>query len=145
VGAGTRVTNHDHDIVLFDGVCAFCDGAVRFILEHECDDNLRFAPLESPVGRTLLAEHGLDPDDRTSFVFINGAGAFVKSDATMWIATHLRGPWNWIRVFRGLPRWLLDIPYDIIARNRYAWFGKYDSCRLLTPELRSRFLDGSHF
>jgi predicted DCC family thiol-disulfide oxidoreductase YuxK len=143
MGATRRVTEHHHDIVLFDGVCGFCEGSVRFILDHECDDDLRFAPLDSPVGRALLLEHGLDPDDRTTFVFINGAGAFVRSDATMWIATHLRHPWCWIRVFRRLPRWLLDLPYDLIARNRYRWFGRHDACRLLTPDLAARFLPGS--
>lgn len=131
------------DVVLFDGVCGFCDGAIRFIIEKERAPHFKFAPLQSPAGKTLLEAHGMSPDWMTSYVLITAEGAFVKSAATARIAPHLRAPWSLMRFLRFLPAPLIDFGYDIVARNRYRWFGKYDSCRLMTPELADRFLPGS--
>ena len=131
------------EIVLFDGVCAYCEGAVRVILENEREPHFKFAPLQSPAGKKLLQQHGLAPDFMMSYVLISGGRAYVKSAATARIAPFLRAPWSWFRILKYLPGPMVDFFYDIIARNRYRWFGTYDSCRLLTPELASRFLADS--
>ena len=133
------------DVILFDGVCAFCDGAIRVIINNEREPHFKFAPLQSPAGKRLLALHGLQTDAMTSYVLISGGQAHVKSAATIRIAPHLRWPWRAYTWLRFLPRPLVGFFYDIIARNRYRWFGKYDSCRLLTPELAARFLPDSRF
>ena len=133
------------DIVLFDGVCGFCDRAVRLIMATEREPNLKFAPMQSPTGRTLMAQHGINPDDDASYVLISGGTAYLRSDATIRIARRLRAPWRWMTLLRFIPRPLRDAGYNVIARNRYRWFGKYDACRLMTPELNSRFLEGSTF
>jgi predicted DCC family thiol-disulfide oxidoreductase YuxK len=142
---GSTGAVNEPDVVLFDGVCGFCDGAIRFIIDKEREPHFKFAPLQSPAGEKLLTAHGMSPDWMTSYVLITTEGAFVKSAATARIAPHLRAPWSLMRVLRYLPAPLVDFVYDIISRNRYRWFGKYDACRLLTPELRSRFLEGSDF
>lgn len=131
------------DVILFDGVCAFCNRAIRLILDTEREPHFKFAPLQSPAGMKLLAAHGMSLDEMTSYVLITSEGAFVKSAATIRIAPYLRAPWNLMRFLRYLPASLVDFGYDILARYRYRWFGKYDECRLLTPELESRFLPGS--
>ena len=133
------------DVLLFDGVCGFCDGAIRFIIDKEREPHFKFAPLQSPAGKALLEQHGIDSGFMTSYVLITAEGAFMKSAATARIAPHLRAPWSLMRFFRYLPAPLIDFGYDIIARNRYRWFGKFDSCRLMTPELESRSLPGSRF
>jgi predicted DCC family thiol-disulfide oxidoreductase YuxK len=131
------------DVILFDGVCAYCEGAVRVILDNEREPHFKFAPLQSPAGQRLLKEHGLSADWITSYVLISGGKAYVKSAATFRITPWLRFPWRAFGVFRIVPRAINDFFYDIIARNRYKWFGKHETCRLLTPELASRFLPNS--
>lgn len=141
--AGGRGNAASHDTILFDGVCAFCDGAIRFIIDKEREPHFKFAPLQSPAGQRLLAEHGLGPDWMRSYVLVSGGLAYVKSEATIRIAPWLRWPWRAFGLLRVLPRGLVDFFYDIIAKNRYRWFGKYDTCRLMTPDLAARFLKDS--
>jgi predicted DCC family thiol-disulfide oxidoreductase YuxK len=129
-----------HPIVLFDGVCNLCHGAVRFLLEHDKNARLRFASLQSDVGRALLAEHDLDADALDTIVFVDAAGAHVRSDAALRIVRVLGPPWSWLRVLAVLPRPLLDATYDFVARNRYRWFGKKDACPMPRPELQDRFI-----
>jgi predicted DCC family thiol-disulfide oxidoreductase YuxK len=133
------------DVVLFDGVCGFCDGAVRFIIDKEREPHFTFAPLQSPAGRRLLAVHGMSADWMMSYVLITGGRAYVKSAATVRITPFLRWPWRACGILRFLPPPIVDFFYDIIARNRYRWFGKYETCRLLTPDLAGRFLPDSGF
>jgi predicted DCC family thiol-disulfide oxidoreductase YuxK len=128
-------------VVVFDGACNLCAHSVTFILAHERDSAIRFAAAQSAAGRELLREFGLDPDNVATFVFVKGGTAYVRSDAALEVAQHLRSPWRMLRVLRFVPRRLRDSVYDIIARNRYRWFGKRESCIVPTPELRSRFID----
>ncbi len=130
-------------VVVFDGVCNLCSGAVAFILARERDHLIRFAAAQSAAGRELLSEFGLDPEKLATFVFIEGGSAHVRSDAALEVARHLRFPWRALRILRIVPRPLRDFLYDLIARNRYRWFGKRQSCMVPTAELRSRFLNGS--
>jgi predicted DCC family thiol-disulfide oxidoreductase YuxK len=129
-----------HPIVLFDGVCNLCHRAVRFLLERDPAARLRFASLQSGVGRALLAEHGLDADALDTIVLVDADGAHLRSDAALRIVRVLGPPWSWLRVLAALPRPLRDAGYDFVARNRYRWFGKKDACPMPRAEWRTRFL-----
>lgn len=130
-----------HPTLLFDGVCNLCSGSVQFILKRDRQGRFRFASLQSEVGRRLMTEHGLDPDALSSVVLIEDGRAYQESTAALRIARHLPGAWKLLRAFLVIPRPLRDAAYRLIARNRYRWFGKTESCWLPTPELRARFLD----
>ena len=127
-------------IVLFDGVCNLCNGSVQFLLKRDPEGRFRFAALQSDAGRSLLAEHGLDPDALSSVVLIEDGKVWKESSAALRIARHLPGAWKLLRVFAAVPRPLRDAVYRWIARNRYRWFGKTESCWLPTPDLKARFL-----
>ena len=128
-------------IVIFDGVCNLCSGGIHFILAHERDHVIRFAAAQSPAGQELLQRHGFDPQDLTTFVFIEAGEVHVRSDGALKVVRHLRLPWRMFCVLRAVPRPARDRIYDLVARNRYRWFGKRDGCLVPTPELRSRFID----
>lgn len=130
-----------HPVVLFDGVCNLCNGSVQFILERDRRRTFRFASLQSEAGRALMAAHGLDPDALNSVVLIEGGRARQESSAALGIVKHLPGAWKLLRVLAAIPRPLRDAVYRRIARNRYRWFGKQETCWLPTPELRERFLE----
>jgi predicted DCC family thiol-disulfide oxidoreductase YuxK len=130
-----------HPIVLFDGVCNLCNGSVQFLLKRDTRARLRFASLQSEVGRSLMAEHGLDPDALSSVVLVEDGRIWQESSAALRVARHLPGAWKLLRVFAVIPRPLRDAVYRLIARNRYRWFGKTETCWLPTPELRGRFLE----
>ncbi len=87
-----------------------------------------------------MREFGIDPDDAETFIFISDGEALTKSDAALRLAQHLRGGWRALRLFRFLPRPVRDWGYDILARNRYRWFGRYDTCMVPSPEIRDRFI-----
>lgn len=155
-------------VLLFDGKCNLCNGAVQFVIDHERSPSrngeaesaappatkaLAFASLQSEVARELLrdavgedaatrlregANGSGDPD---SLVLIEDGEAFTHSSAALRVARHLRAPWSFATVFLVVPRFLRDAVYRFIAKRRYGWFGKTESCRVPTPELRARFLD----
>ncbi len=128
-------------IILFDGVCNFCNASVNFIIDHDPADRFRFAPLQSPLGKRLLAQHGLAGQKIDSVVLIEGRHSCVKTTAALRIARHLSPPWPLLSWLIVLPAGMRDLAYDWFARNRYRWFGRSDHCRMPTPELRRRFLD----
>ena len=128
------------DVVIFDGVCNLCAQSVKFILNHEAEARLRFVPLQSPAGARLMREFGFSPEDAKTFVLISDGKPYVKSAAAIRIAGYLRGIWKFLGIVRVLPRPIRDWAYDVIARNRYRWFGRADSCMVPTSELRARFI-----
>ena len=130
-------------VILFDGVCNFCNASVNFVMKRDPKGRFRFAPLQSDVAGELLDRSGLNRDDIDSIVLVEGDRAAVKSTATLRIVSQLTGLWPLLSVFRFVPRFLRDAVYDWIARNRYRWFGRRDSCMLPTAELRGRFLEVS--
>lgn len=133
-------------VLLYDGVCGFCNETVRTLLRLDPRGALRFAALQSDYGQSVVARHpelaGVD-----SVVFVEPAAAgeaervHVRSDAALRVVSYLGGAWRVFLLARLLPRPLRDFLYDAFARNRYKLFGKYDSCMLPAPEVRSRFLD----
>jgi len=137
------VTPDRHPVVLFDGVCNLCHGAIRFLVRHDRSGVFRFAPLDSSVGRALLDAYGLPTEDHDSFVLIDGDGAHRKSTAALRVARRLDPPWNLAWVLRVVPRRLRDVGYDLVAEYRYDVFGRKDACEVPEPEIRDRFLDRS--
>jgi predicted DCC family thiol-disulfide oxidoreductase YuxK len=129
-----------HPILLFDGVCNLCHGAVRFVLAHDRAARFRFAPLQSEIGRSLVAAAGVDPAVLDTVVLVDRAGAHVRSDAALRVLHELGPPWSWLRVLGALPRRWRDAGYDWLARHRYAWFGRRETCALPDPATRERFL-----
>ena len=127
-------------IILFDGVCNLCNGAVTFVIKRDPKDRFRFAALQSEIGEELIHKYGLKDKGLDSIVLIEGEEAFVKSSAALRIARKLSGLWPLLYVFTILPRFLRDPFYNLIARNRYAWYGKRESCMIPTPELRAKFI-----
>ena len=129
-------------IVLFDGVCNLCSGAVRWIIARDAAAEIRFASLQSAVARELLAARGLlaIPD---SLVLIDEAGVHLRSDGAIRLARHLGFPWSLAIVAKLVPRSIRDALYNWIVRNRYRWFGRKATCMVPTPELRARFLDSA--
>jgi predicted DCC family thiol-disulfide oxidoreductase YuxK len=130
----------DGPIVLFDGVCNFCNRSVNFILDRDAHRRFRFAALQSDAGQAVLRQFGLRTDDFDTAVLVERGRAYTKSSAALRIARNLGGWWSLLALLFAIPPFLRDAVYDVLARNRYRWFGKTDSCRVPTPEVRERFL-----
>lgn len=126
-------------IVLFDGVCNFCNGAVNFIIRRDGRGRFQFAPLQSEIGARLRCEHGI-PDETDSLVLVENGKAYTHSTGALRIAKGLGGIWRVAYAFILLPQPIRDWFYSTFAKNRYKWFGKKDVCMIPTPEIRGRFL-----
>lgn len=126
-------------IVIFDGLCRFCDGTVQFILAHDRRGVFRFAPSQSAAAAPLLARCHL-PAAPGTIVLIDAEGCWTRSDAALRIARTLGAPWSIGGVLLWLPRALRDPVYAFVARRRLQWFGRRDACRIPTPEQAERFL-----
>lgn len=127
-------------VVLYDGVCGLCSRSVRWILRHERDHVLVFAPLQGPTAAALRATYPAIPRSLESVVYITGGRAHLRSKAFLHLAAHLRAPWRWVHAMRWLPGVVLDLGYRLIARVRYRVWGKTATCELPAPEARARFL-----
>lgn len=158
--ASARLADDDFDlvpgraVVLFDGVCNLCNAAVLFIIDRDPRGRFRFAPLQSDYATNLVAALGERLPEQApvpppasaplpagdTIVLIEDGRVYQSSDAALRICGHLRGPWPLLSWFLVLPRGFRDWVYDLVARNRYRWFGRTESCRIPTPELRERFL-----
>jgi len=126
-------------IVLFDGVCNFCNGAVNFIIRYDKAARFRFAPLQSEIGRKIREQHAIG-EDVDSIILIEGDRAFLRSDAAIRIASGLGGVFSLARAFLILPQGVRDWAYSRFAAYRYHLFGKKDVCMIPTSEVRDRFL-----
>ena len=136
----------DGPVLLYDGLCGFCDGTVQFILKRDRGGTLRFATLQGDFARDVIARHpevaGVDslvlvePD-----VASGRENVYVRSEGALRVARYLGGGWHLARAVAIVPRFLRDRAYDAFARIRYRVFGRYDSCPIPTPEQRARFID----
>jgi predicted DCC family thiol-disulfide oxidoreductase YuxK len=131
---------HDpRPLFIFDHVCVLCSGGVSFIMKHDRTGKIAFTPAQGALGGQLCDYFGIDWN--ATYVFIRNGRAFTKSDGYFEVARTLGGWWRLTLVFRIIPRPLRDWTYDMIARNRYRWFGKTaEACQLLTPEQRGRLI-----
>lgn len=127
-------------IVLFDGVCNLCNTAVDFIISRDEKERFKIAALQDEVTRELLKEYKINDDYLDSLVFIHQDAVFYKSRAALEIARNLGGLWPLLYTFIIIPNFIRDPLYNWIARNRYRWFGKKETCRLPTAQEKRRFL-----
>jgi len=126
-------------VILFDGVCILCSRWARFVIARDPDARFRFVAVQEPFGAQLAVRLGIDVRfPQTNAAILDGR-AYFKSDAAIAILSRLPG-WSWVRLGRLVPRALRDAAYDVIARNRYRWFGRSDACLLPTPDLARHFL-----
>ena len=134
-------------VVVFDGVCNLCNGAVRFIAANDPDRQFAFLSLQSPRARALLGpatrSGQADPAEPDSVVLLRNGVVYERSDAVLHIALGLRAPWPLAFAAILIPRAWRDALYRWIARNRYRWFGRTESCQLPAPGLRERFVQES--
>ncbi|MBX3354251.1 MAG: DUF393 domain-containing protein [Phycisphaeraceae bacterium] len=128
-------------LLLYDGGCALCHRAVRFVVRRDRRHTFRFASLHSRAAAIAIAAAGLRDPLPESMVLVTGGQALVRSDALFAILRELGAPWSMLSILRVLPRALRDWAYDLVARRRQRWFGAADHCALPAPELRARFLD----
>ena len=128
-------------IILFDGVCNFCNSAVNFALKRNTKANILFAPLQSEAGQRLLKQYNLPADDMESFVFIENDKAYKQSTAGLMVCRHLRRLWPLCYGLIIVPKFIRDGIYNWIAKNRYTWFGVRAECMIPTPEVKARFLN----
>ena len=130
----------NHSLVLFDGVCHFCNNSVNFIIDRDPKKKFVFAPLQSQVAKEKLMQMGVFNTEIDSIILIQNNNIYKRSNAALKIAKQLNGFWPVFYVFILVPAYIRDILYNFIAKNRYNWFGKMDVCHLPTAEARERFL-----
>ena len=130
---------HSHfPVLLFDGVCNFCNDTVNFLIKHDKRSLIRFTPLQSEAGQSLLNSFDYDGEQLSTLVVIADGNLYTRSDAALQLCKYLGGGWHLLRVFRLVPRPLRNAVYDWIARNRYRWFGKKETCRMPTEKERGK-------
>jgi len=127
-------------IVLFDGVCHLCSNSVHFIIRRDQRGRFKFAPLQSHIGQEYLRQHHLSPDELDTFVLIEGEKAYTRSTAALRVARQLSGLWPLAYLFIVVPKPVRDAAYNVVAKHRYKWFGKSDTCMMPTAEVKERFL-----
>jgi predicted DCC family thiol-disulfide oxidoreductase YuxK len=126
-------------VVLFDGVCKLCNGSVDFILHRDRKGRVKLASLQSDYSRTVLQKHKKNPDIMNTMMLLEGTRLSEKSTAIIRISKYLDGLWPLCMILLIIPRFIRDFIYDIVAKNRYRWFGKYDTCCIPDPEFEDRF------
>ena len=129
-----------HGIVLFDGTCAFCEGAVKFIAARDPEGYFKFGASQTPEAAKLLAEHQVSRDSARSIILIDGGEIYMRSTATLRIARKLTWPWSMAAAFLYVPRPLRDGVYRLVAAVRHRIAGKSNACEIPPPEIRQRMI-----
>ncbi|MCL6660210.1 thiol-disulfide oxidoreductase DCC family protein [Paenibacillus polymyxa] len=129
-----------HPIVLVDGVCHFCQGLTKWIIKRDPEGKYHFASLQSDVAKELLEKGNLSTDSMDTFVLIENGKYYTRSTAALRLAKGLKFPYPLLYVFIIVPKFIRNAVYNLVARNRYRWFGKDEACMLPTPEIKDRFL-----
>lgn len=131
----------DKPVVLFDGVCNLCSSSVIFIIKRDRASKIKFASLQSEFGHEQLRRFNLPASLLNSVLLIKEGKLYQRSNAALEIARMLDGVWPLLFFFKIVPRFLRDVIYDWIAKNRYQWFGKKEECMIPTPEMKARFIN----
>ncbi len=131
----------NHPVILFDGVCNLCNSSVQFIIKHDKKGIFRFASLQSEFGKKIIQQFDLANKNIDSVMLLENNAIKLKSTAALQIAKRLSGIYSALYGFIIVPRFIRDSVYDFIARNRYRWFGKQESCMIPQPELKKLFIE----
>ena len=129
-----------HPIILFDGICNFCDSAVNFLIRHDKKSRIRFAALQSQTGQQLLEQYNLSTTSFDTFVLIEKGKTYTRSTAALRVCRLLPGGWPIFYGFIIVPAFMRDGLYKLVAQNRYRWFAKKASCMIPDASVRQRFL-----
>lgn len=133
--------NQEHPVILFDGVCNLCNGAIQFVIKRDKKRRFRFAAIQSDYGQQLLKDHqGKKTDQLNTIYLLENGKLYNRSTAALRVNRHLSGLWPALYGLLIIPRFIRDGAYKFIAANRYRWFGKQESCWVPTPELKALFL-----
>jgi predicted DCC family thiol-disulfide oxidoreductase YuxK len=130
----------DDDVILYDGVCVFCSRWVRFVATRDREQRFRFTAIQSPYGTRLAQAFGIDPEDPDTNAVIHGGVAHFKSDAALTVLSNLPG-WRSARALFVVPKPLRDRVYNLVARNRYRIFGKYEACFVPDAAMKARVME----
>ncbi|MBB3935683.1 thiol-disulfide oxidoreductase DCC family protein [Aureimonas phyllosphaerae] len=130
----------DGPIILFDAECVLCSANAQFVLDHDKAGRFRLASMQGDVGQALYRRHGMDPNDPSTMIVVEGDRLRRDSDAVLSIYERIGFPWKLMGVFRLVPRPIRDAVYRLVARNRYRLFGKRETCWVPAPEYRGRIL-----
>jgi len=128
-------------IILFDGICNLCNGAVQFVIKHDKKNQFLFASLQSDEGKKILSEFNFSCNEMNSFILMENGTIYIRSTAALRVAKKLDGLWRLLYGFMIVPKFIRDCVYNFIAKNRYKWFGKKDECMIPTQELKAKFLN----
>lgn len=132
----------DKKIILFDGVCNLCDATVQKVIKADKKDVFRFVALQSDLGKEITNYIGIDTEKTDSIILYEpGIAYHIKAEAAIEIAKTIGGVYSLLGMFSVFPNWLKDIGYDFVAKNRYKWYGKKESCMIPTPEIKAKFLE----
>lgn len=126
-------------VIFFDGVCNLCNASVQFAIEHDKKNDFRFTALQGEYAKTILPKYNLDLTKIDSIILIENNRLYTKSSAALRIAKRLSGLWPMLYAFIIIPKFIRDWFYDIIAKNRYKWWGMQENCWVPTPELKEKF------
>lgn len=132
---------NNKSIILFDGVCNLCNSSVNFIIKNDKKEHFLFASLQSDAAKEILLQYGVKKITFDSILLIENGKIYQKSRAALRISLNLDGAYRFIYFLNIIPKIITDWIYDIIAKNRYLWFGKKDSCMVPTENLKKRFLN----
>lgn len=127
-------------VIFFDGICNLCSAAVQFTIERDSKNMFRFASLQSEYAKENLMPFNIVPENLDSFILLENGKVYVRSTAALRVARKLNGLWPLLYAFIIVPRFIRDAVYNFIAKNRYKWYGKQESCWIPTPELKEKFL-----
>jgi predicted DCC family thiol-disulfide oxidoreductase YuxK len=130
-----------HPVILFDGVCNLCNASVQYVIKHDKGRLFRFASLQSSFGEKVLKENNLPNNTFNSFILLDNNKIYTRSTAALLVAKKLNAFIKLLYGFIIVPKFIRDFVYDVIAKNRYKWFGKKEACWLPTPELKRLFFE----
>ncbi len=130
-----------YKVILFDGVCNLCNSSVNFVIRHDKKGVFKFAPLQSDFGEQALKKYGINTKDTDSIILIDNNKYYIKSSAALHIAKHLSGAYPLLFCFMIVPKFIRNWVYDYVAKNRYKWYGKKESCMIPRPELKKKFIN----
>jgi predicted DCC family thiol-disulfide oxidoreductase YuxK len=133
--------NEEKPVILFDGICNFCNAMVNFIIRQDKKNVFRFCALQSDSGKRLLEQYKINWKQTDSFVVIENGKAHQKSNAALKLYNRLPWYWKWTQLFWIVPKFIRDAVYNFIAKNRYSWFGKKEECMIPAKEVREKFLE----
>lgn len=133
-----KTENH---LLLYDGVCHLCNNTVQFILKNEANNTTRFASLQSAFGKKVCEEKGINTDEVDSIIYVKNSKVYTKSTAALWLSLELKFPFNLLAGIIIFPEPIRNLVYDYVAKNRYKWFGKSETCIIPDEKYKNRFLD----